>query len=49
VNKGDFKSYSRGLLIGTALLLFATAAFNFVVDPFQYFGTPCVSGFNQVF
>jgi hypothetical protein len=28
--------------------MFATAAFNRVVDPFQYFGTPRIPGFNEV-
>jgi len=48
LNEAVFKSYSQVLLVGTALLLFVTAAFNLVVDPFQYFGTPRVAGFNQV-
>jgi hypothetical protein len=28
--------------------MFATAAFNRVVDPFQYFGAPRIPGFNEV-
>jgi hypothetical protein len=43
-----FARYSRGLLAGTAVLMFATAAFNRVVDPFQYFGAPRIPGFNEV-
>jgi hypothetical protein len=48
LNEAVFKNYSRGLLLGAALLLLATAAFNRLVDPFQYFGTPRISGFNEV-
>lgn len=43
-----FARYSRGLLAGSALLLLATAAFNRIVDPFQYFGAPRIPGFNEV-
>jgi hypothetical protein len=43
-----FKSYSQILLAATALLLLATAAFNWAVDPFQYFGAPRIAGFNSV-
>ncbi len=43
-----FARYSRGLLAGSALLLLATAVFNRVVDPFQYFGAPRIPGFNEV-
>ena len=48
MNKANFKGYSRVLLIGAALLLGITATFNRVVDPFQYFGNPRISGFNAV-
>lgn len=48
MNEGIFKRFSQKLLVGTILLLLATAAFNRVVDPFQYFGTPRITGFNAV-
>lgn len=43
-----FARYSRGLLAGSLLLMLATAAFNRIVDPFQYFGAPRIQGFNAV-
>lgn len=43
-----FARYSRGLLAGSVLLMLATAAFNRIVDPFQYFGAPRIPGFNEV-
>jgi hypothetical protein len=48
LNKTNFKSYNRVLIVGTALLLLTTATFNRVVDPFQYFGSPRIKGFNEV-
>ncbi|MBL8541507.1 MAG: hypothetical protein JNK68_14265 [Betaproteobacteria bacterium] len=43
-----FARYSCGLLAGSLLLMLATAAFNRIVDPFQYFGYPRIPGFNAV-
>jgi hypothetical protein len=48
VGETVFARYSRGLLAGTSVLLLATAAFNRVVDPFQYFGSPRIPGVNEV-
>ncbi|MET0216685.1 MAG: hypothetical protein ABW205_01995 [Burkholderiales bacterium] len=43
-----FARYGRWLLCGTALLMLLTAAFNRVVDPFQYFGDMRIQGFNAI-
>ncbi len=43
-----FARYSRGLLAGSLLFMLATAAFNRVIDPFQYFGAPRIHGVNEV-
>ena len=43
-----FARYGRWLLGGTALLMLLTAAFNRVVDPFQYFGDLRIQGFNAI-
>ena len=48
MNEAVFARYSSGLVIGIALLLFVTAVFNRLVDPFQYFGSPRIAGFNAV-
>jgi hypothetical protein len=48
VREAFFARYSRGVLAGSLMLLLATAAFNRVVDPFQYFGAPRIHGFNAV-
>ena len=48
MGENNFARYSRGLLAGSILLMLATAAFNRVVDPFQYFGAPRIAGFNAV-
>lgn len=43
-----FAHYGRWLLGGTVLLMLLTAAFNRVVDPFQYFGDMRIEGFNAI-
>jgi len=48
MNEAVFARYGWWLLGGTALLMTLTAAFNRVVDPFQYFGDLRIEGFNAI-
>jgi hypothetical protein len=48
VGQTFFARYSLGLLAGAAGLMFVTAVFNRVVDPFQYFGYPRIEGVNAI-
>lgn len=42
------RAYTIGLLLGIALLLGAAAGANWLVDPFWYFRSPEIEGFNKV-
>lgn len=41
-------AYLRGLLLVTAFAVACVAAFNYVIDPYAYFQSPRVAGFNAL-